>query len=82
MVVSDDMAMGAIVSAYSFDVAIEKAINAGIDMLVLSNNGKSYEAQVASKAVAIIYSLVQKGRISEARVNEAYGRVVAVKSRL
>ncbi|MDR1023862.1 MAG: hypothetical protein LBL94_11435 [Prevotellaceae bacterium] len=82
VVVSDDMAMGAIVDTYSFEVALEKAVNAGMDMLVLSNNGKSYEPQIASKAVAAIYALVQKGRISEARINEAYSRIVAIKSRL
>lgn len=82
LVVSDDMAMGAIVDSYSFEVALEKAVNAGIDMLVLSNNGKSYDAQIAPKAVEIIYSLVQEGRISKARISEAYSRIAAVKGRL
>ncbi|MDR2813090.1 MAG: hypothetical protein LBB79_00315 [Prevotellaceae bacterium] len=82
LVVSDDMAMGAIVDSYSFEAALEVAINAGIDMLVLSNNGKSYDAQLAQKAVDAIYAAVRQGRISEKRISEAYKNVAAIKNRL
>ncbi|MDR0687733.1 MAG: hypothetical protein LBF55_03480 [Prevotellaceae bacterium] len=82
LVVSDDMAMGAIVDSYTLEAALEKAVNAGIDMLVLSNNGRSYDAQIAAKAVNIIYALVKQGRIGEGRIGEAYGRIAAIKGRL
>ncbi|MDR0711250.1 MAG: hypothetical protein LBF67_02735 [Prevotellaceae bacterium] len=82
LVVSDDMAMGAIVDSYSFEAALELAINAGIDMLVLSNNGKYYDDQMAQKAVDAIHAAVKEKRISEERINEAYRRVNAIKSRL
>jgi beta-N-acetylhexosaminidase len=82
LVITDDMAMGAIVDHYSLEVALEKAINAGVDMLILSNNGSSYDPQIAQKAVDIIEQLVRQNKISEQRINEAYSRVAAVKKRL
>jgi len=81
LVVSDDMAMGAIVDHFSFETALEKAINAGVDMLILSNNGRSYDPQVAQKAVDIIELLVRQNKISEQRISEAYSRVAKVKER-
>lgn len=82
LVVSDDMAMGAIADSYSLEEALELAINAGADMLVLSNNGKSYDAQLAQKAVDAVHAAVRQGRISEQRINEAYRNAAAVKNRL
>ena len=79
LVISDDMAMGAIVDHYSFEAALEKAINAGVDMLILSNNGRSYDSQVAQKAVDAIEKLVRQNKISELRINEAWQRVEEVK---
>ncbi len=82
LVITDDMAMGAIVDNYSFETALEKSINAGVDMLILSNNGKSYDPQIAQKAIDIIEKFVRQNKINEQRINEAYGRVVAIKGRL
>ncbi|MDR2937889.1 MAG: hypothetical protein LBU92_02990 [Prevotellaceae bacterium] len=82
LVITDDMAMGAIVENYSFEVALEKSVNAGVDMLILSNNGKTYDPQVAQKAVDIIEKLVRTNKISKERINEAYRRIEAIKKRL
>jgi beta-N-acetylhexosaminidase len=82
LVVSDDMDMGAIADRYSLEAALVLALNAGIDMLVLSNNGKYYDEQLAQKAVSAVYAAVKQGRISEKRISEAYRNVAAVKSRL
>ncbi|HJX02009.1 MAG TPA: glycoside hydrolase family 3 protein, partial [Candidatus Humimicrobiaceae bacterium] len=43
VIVSDDMQMGAIVTNFGFEEAIVKAINAGCDLLIFSNNGSSYD---------------------------------------
>jgi beta-N-acetylhexosaminidase len=82
LVITDDMAMGAIVDSYTLEAALEKAISAGVDMLILSNNGKTYDPQAAPKAVDIVERLVRSGRISEQRIREAHARVAAVKGRL
>jgi beta-N-acetylhexosaminidase len=82
LVVSDDMDMRAIADKYSLEAALELALNAGIDMLVLSNNGKCYDAQLAQKAVDAVHAAVKQGRISEKRISEAYRNVAAAKNRL
>lgn len=79
VIVTDDMAMGAIVEHYSFDEALEKTVNAGADMLILSNNGKDYDSEVAKKAVDIIYRLVGEGKIEKQTIENAYNRIVALK---
>ena len=65
------MDMGAIADRYALEQALE-----------LSNNGKSYDAQLAQKAVDALCAAVRQGRISEERISEAYRNVVAVKNRL
>jgi beta-N-acetylhexosaminidase len=82
LVVTDDLAMGAIVDYYSLETAIEKAVNAGADLLILSNNGKTYDVRLAAKAVDIIEELVKRGTIAHSRINEAYNRIVEAKSNL
>lgn len=79
VIVTDDMAMGAIVQNYSFEDALEKAINAGANLLCLSNNGKEYDPNVAPKAIDIIYKHVQDGKIAKETIESSYNRIIALK---
>jgi beta-N-acetylhexosaminidase len=81
VVVSDDMQMGAIVDNYGYDEAIIRAINAGCDMLIISNNGKTYSEQAPYDAVNIILKAIEKGEISEQQINDSYGRIQALKEK-
>ena len=81
VVVSDDMDMGAIVDNYGFDEALIKAINAGCDMLIISNNGNVYNENVVDKAVEIISNAVKKGEISEEQITESYNRIQELKQK-
>jgi beta-N-acetylhexosaminidase len=81
IVVSDDMQMGAIVDNYGFEEAIVKAINAGCDILILSNNGKTYDEEAPYDAVNIIYKAVKKGEISEEQINESYDKIQELKDK-
>jgi beta-N-acetylhexosaminidase len=81
VVISDDMQMGAIVNHYGFEMAVRKAIEAGVDILVFANNSV-YEEDVARRANEIISKLVQAGTIGEARIDESYRRIQRLKSRL
>ncbi len=81
VVVSDDMQMGAIVDNYGFGEAIVKAVNAGCDMLILSNNGKTYDEKAPYDAVDIIYNAVKKGQISEQQINDSYNRIQTLKEK-
>jgi beta-N-acetylhexosaminidase len=81
VVISDDMQMGAIIDHYGFEMAIRKAIEAGVDILVFANNSV-YEEDVARRAIEVIRELVQAGTISEERIDESYRRIYRLKSRL
>jgi len=79
VVVTDDLAMGAMVDHYAFDEILLKAIDAGADILCLSNNGKTYDAKIAQKALNSIYKAVKQGKITPERINESYDRIMALK---
>lgn len=79
VVVSDDMAMGAIVNHFGFDNALTLAINAGCDMLVLSNNGKKYDDNLIKKTVNSIYNSIKKEKISIKKLEQANKRIKTLK---
>ena len=79
VIVSDDLDMDAIRANYSFEEALEKAVNAGVDLLCLSNNGSQYDPALAKKALDTIYGLVQEGKIPAKRIEESWNRIMALK---
>lgn len=81
LVVSDDMDMGAIIKQYGRTEALTRALNAGIDVLILSNNYATYDPNEFFKARQIILDQVKSGAISESRINNAYQKIQAVKGR-
>lgn len=81
VVVSDDMQMGAIVDNYGYDEAIIRAINAGCNMLIISNNGKTYDEKAPYDAVNIIFAAIKKGEISEKQINDSYNKIQELKNR-
>lgn len=82
VVVTDDLAMGAMMQEYSFDTILTRAILAGADILCLSNNGDTYDPEIASKAINIITEKVKDGTIPEKRIHESYDRIMALKKSL
>ncbi|MDD5696927.1 MAG: beta-N-acetylhexosaminidase [Candidatus Pacebacteria bacterium] len=81
VVVSDDMNMGAIVEHYGFDEALIKAIQAGCDLLIISNNGSEYNEKAAEEAVEAIFQAIKKGELSEERINESFNRIQELKEK-
>ena len=82
-IISDDMHMGAIADNFELELAIEKALNAGVDMLMFSNNSpKAYDSEIVPKAISIIKKLLEEGKITEEQIDAAYDRIVALKSSL
>lgn len=82
VIVSDDMMMGAITDHYGMETAIEKAILAGVDMLIFSNNSPAdYNPDIAKEAIEIIKRLVEENRISKERIALSYERISALKNR-
>ena len=82
VIVTDDLAMGAIVNQYSFETTIRMALEAGADMLCLSNNGGKYDTELVPKAVRIIKKLVDDGTVSAERIHASAERVRALKNSL
>jgi beta-N-acetylhexosaminidase len=81
VIVSDDMEMGAVRDAYSLEERVVKAVNAGTDLIVFSNE-KSSDPQLGVKIHAIIVDAVRNGTIPMARIKQASGKLSLLKSRL
>jgi beta-N-acetylhexosaminidase len=78
---SDDMNMGAITKNFGFKESIALAINAGVDVLVFSNNSsEGYDPQLAQKALNAILELVNEGVITEQRIEKSYRRIMRLKN--
>jgi beta-N-acetylhexosaminidase len=78
IVVSDDMEMKAISAEYSREKALELALNAGIDIILMANN-LVYDPDIAGKTQDTILALVAAKRVSAARIEQACRRVMAWK---
>jgi beta-N-acetylhexosaminidase len=81
VVVSDDMQMKAIRGAYNLETAIERAVLAGVDILLFANNSV-FEEDIASRAGTILKRLVDEGKISADRIDASYRRIMDLKKRL
>lgn len=81
VIVSDDMQMGAIVQNYTLEKGIERAVEVGIDILLFANNS-SYDPEIASKAFNILRDLVDRGVISQERIQKSYLRISKLKLKL
>ena len=80
VIVSDDMQMNAIAENYGFEEAVIRAINAGCDILVISNNSTSiYDEQLPYKTINTIYKAVKDGKISIEKIYESYTRIMKLK---
>lgn len=75
VIVTDDLAMGAIVSQYSFEKAIRMAVLAGADLLCLSNNGGTYDVNMVPRTVKVIKQMVENGEVTEERIRQSAERV-------
>lgn len=80
VIVSDDMQMNAIASNYGFEEAVTRAINAGCDILIISNNSTSlYDEQLPYKTIDVIYKAVKDRKISRKTISESYDRIMKLK---
>jgi beta-N-acetylhexosaminidase len=90
IIISDDVHMGAIQDHYDIVDATLQALCAGCDMIILSNNKAAAigvetfvpSVETLPMLVDALVSAVQKGTLSESRVDEAYRRVLKLKKHL
>ncbi len=71
LVITDALNMGAITKNYSNDEKYVKAINAGVDLLLMPGSSK--------EALASIKKSVESGLISEDRIDDAVRKILALK---
>ncbi len=89
-VVTDDLHMGAIQLYHTFEETVVKAILAGDDILVFSNNpaaarnvpGFAPDHAVAEKVIAVVKDAIARGILAEARIDESVRRIDALRARM
>lgn len=82
VIFSDDMQMHAITKHYGLEKAIKLSIQAGVDVLMFSNNIQGSENRTVDAVHKIIKNLVATGEISKERIDQSYDRIVKLKSQL
>jgi beta-N-acetylhexosaminidase len=79
VIVTDDLAMGAIANQYSLEQTVRMALEAGADLLCLSNNGGYYDPDLVPKVVKVIKKLIADGAVSEERIRQSALRIRSLK---
>jgi len=80
VVVSDGLYMKAIHKNYSLETTIEKAVNAGVDILLFAS--PNADDNISRDAFTTLKQLVKSGKVSKSRIEESYRRIMALKERL
>ncbi|MEP3475744.1 MAG: glycoside hydrolase family 3 N-terminal domain-containing protein [Hyphomicrobiales bacterium] len=79
LVISDDLQMGAIAKNYSYKNTIIRAVNAGVDILMISNSRKP-DANLPAKTIALISKAIDEGKIAPGKIESAYKRIMRAKA--
>lgn len=79
LVITDELFMRAIRDNYGFDEAIVTTINAGTDILLFNTNLYK-DVSLPGYLITLISKKVSEGEITEARINESYNRIMAIKA--
>lgn len=74
LVISDDMRMGAIKRKYPLDVSVVQAVNAGVDMLMVTDNTERRVLDALVRAVA-------RGQVKRETIDAAYTRILTLKKK-
>lgn len=82
VVVSDDLLMGAIIRHYGLEEAAVKALDAGVDVLLISQNAMKGESRPAARVVAAVDRAIADGWLPRSRVAEALDHVAALRNRI
>ena len=87
IIISDDLHMGSILNSFDISKAIILALNAGCDMLILSNNpsankfpGFKYDNNAFLQALSTVKEALALKLIEPTRITEAYERIQKLKN--
>ncbi|SMQ66997.1 beta-N-acetylhexosaminidase [Devosia lucknowensis] len=81
VVISDDLEMGAIRDHFTLEQTVTRAVRAGMDILLFSNTA-DYRPGLSDEILAILLAEAEADPEFAARIEESYGRIVALKARL
>ena len=79
VIITDDLDMGAIRQQFSLEESVIRALQAGNDLLLLSNS-LSYDPQLPSKIHGWVLSALDDGRLRPSTLSMAYSRVMRLKA--
>jgi beta-N-acetylhexosaminidase len=82
VVVSDDLRMGAIEQHYGRDEAAVRALEAGVDVLLIGDDRLPDGGSAADAALSALRQGLQRGRLAPETVTAALARVEALRARL
>ncbi len=82
VVISDCLQMGAVNREYGRSETVARALSAGVDILLFSNNGTDYEPDIVPETIRLIRHLVNDGRISRAQLTESARRIAMLKGKM
>jgi beta-N-acetylhexosaminidase len=81
VIVSDDLQMKAISDRWGFEDAVQKAVLAGVDLLIIGNN-LVREKNVVRRGIKVVAELISSGRISESAVRSSLDRISVLKKKI
>lgn len=82
VVFSDDMQMHAITKHYGIEKAITLGINAGLDVVIYSNNIAASKDRKFDYLHSLIKQLVLDGKIKQERIDQSYKRIMKLKKEM
>lgn len=78
---SDDLQMGAIRNGWSYKAAVQAAVLAGVDVLLVGNNLEP-RTDVVSQGIGAIVELLDSGRIDENHIRGVLNRIALLKQKI
>ena len=79
--ISDDLQMRAISDQWSYEEAVQRALLAGVDMIIVCNI-LAHEEDAVGRGVRAVAQLLDQGRISEEQVRASLSRIAHLKQKI
>ena len=80
IVVCDDLSMGAISQNYGLAEAAVKMVEAGCDLIIISNNVSSYDETLPYQIESAILRAVKSGTIATTSIETSYNKIIKLKN--
>lgn len=81
VIFTDDLIMKAITEHYTYEEAIELAINAGVDIIIQGNTVK-YNPEIVPLTIKKIKNLLESGKLTVERIDESFLRILRLKRKI